>query len=537
MEQSSWKAFRDSLGVAIRARLPIIYVNSYEESRVLNEVRAVASDPAVVTTARPVAVWGRSEGVRLPDGELVPETDEPLAALKWIRKQTTPGVFVMLDLHMYLGGADGQRNVDPQVLRMIRDLVQSFQSAPQAPALVIIAPAQTIPMELQKDVTLVDFALPTEEEIHALLESIVASNTQVRVDLDQVGRERLAKAAVGLTASEATNAFARAMVDSGVLNEDDIATVREEKRQAVRKSGMLEYVDVDISLDDVAGLQNLKRWLEQRNNAWLNEAAAYGIPAPKGVLMTGVPGCGKSLTAKATAAAWDLPLLRLDIGKVFGEWYGVSERNMRSALAMADAVSPCVLWIDEIEKGFAQNHGDSGGKSGGTAGRVLSTFLTWMQERATSVFVTATANSVSSLPPEFLRKGRFDEVFFVDLPTPAERKAIWKLQLDKKLRGKAAGGVEVSDELLNRLVIAADGFSGAEIEQVTIAALYSAYAGRRPVTEDDVVGAVRATVPLSVTQAEAVAATRAWASNRAVPATAPEDRANAQSPGGVAWRL
>jgi len=527
MDQPSWKSFRDSLALALRARLPIIYVNTYEEARVLGEIRAVAADPAVTNPIRPVAVWTNSEGLRLPDGSLVKDTDGPFDALGWISKQPAAGVYVMLDLHPWLDENAGNKSI---VIRRLRDIAAQFRSTPQARSLIIVAPVQMIPPELEKDVSLVDFALPTEPEIRALLDSVLASNTSIRVHLDAVGRERLAKAAVGLTMAEATSAFARAMVDSGVIDESDIETVNQEKKQAIRKSGTVEYVDVDISLDDVAGLQNLKRWLAMRNNAWLAEAAAYGIPAPKGVLMTGVPGCGKSLTAKATAAAWELPLVRLDIGKVFGEYYGTSERNMRAALATADAASPCVLWIDEIEKGFSKNSSD---RDSGTSTRVLSTFLTWMQERTSSVFVIATANSVEGLPPEFLRKGRFDEIFFVDLPTPAERKAIWQLQLAKKVQGKAAGAITMSEQFLDQLVAASEGFSGAEIEQVAISSLYNAFAGKRPLTEDDLFGAVRATVPLSVTQAESVAATREWAANRAVPATAKEDLAST----GADWHL
>ena len=328
----------------------------------------------------------------------------------------------MLDLHSHLG--DDHRPADPTLVRLLREISATFQSGTTARALIIVAPLLRIPPELEKDITLVDFPLPGETEIRSVLDGMIAANTssdsRIRIEVDAVGRERLAKAALGLTLHEATNAFARAMVDDGVLRNEDVQIVLEEKKQTIRKSGLLEFVTVDIDLDDVGGLQNLKRWLIKRNNSWMDEAAEYGLPAPKGVLMTGVPGCGKSLTAKAIAAAWGLPLLRLDIGKVFAGIVGSSEQNMRQAIRSAEATAPCVLWLDEIEKGFSGVSGDGG--DGGTSSRVFGSFLTWMQEKTAPVFVIATANKVDRLPPEFLRKGRFDEIFFVDLPTRAERR-------------------------------------------------------------------------------------------------------------------
>lgn len=266
----------------------------------------------------------------------------------------------------------------------------------------------------------------------------------------------------------------------------------------------------------------MKRWLVKRNNSWLDEAAEYGIPSPKGVLMTGIPGCGKSLTAKAIAAAWELPLLRLDIGKVFAGLVGSSEQNMRSAIRTAEAAAPCVLWLDEIEKGFSGVSGDGG--DGGTSSRVFGSFLTWMQEKTAPVFVIATANKVDRLPPEFLRKGRFDEIFFVDLPTDHERRDIWKLHLSKRLKRSTAGSLAITDELLDELSSATEGYAGAEIEQAVVVALFDAYADRRALSRDDLHLAIRNMVPLSVTQAEQITSVRTWASNRAVAATSAEDR-------------
>jgi SpoVK/Ycf46/Vps4 family AAA+-type ATPase len=381
-------------------------------------------------------------------------------------------------------------------------------------------------------VTVVDFPLPTERQIRELLDRKIKLNTDSRVltvDLADDALERLAKAALGLTALEAENAFARAMVDDNHLSAGDVEIVQQEKGQIVRKSGVLEMITSQVRLTDIGGLANLKNWLTKRSGSWLDEAALYGLPAPKGVLVTGVPGCGKSLTAKAMASAWSLPLLRLDIGRVFGGLVGQSEQNMRTALRTAEAVAPCVMWIDEIEKGFAA--GASGTGDSGTSARVFGTFLTWMQEKTSPVFVMATANNISALPPEFLRKGRFDEIFFIDLPTTVERKTIFSLHISARLRaGPALGDLSVDDPLLDTLAALTEGYSGAEIEQAVISACFDAFDGRRTLTADDLERAITHTVPLSITQAEQIQALRAWADVRAVAASAPQDRAGYRTP-------
>ncbi|QIG44475.1 AAA family ATPase [Nocardioides anomalus] len=515
-------SFRNNLAQLLRARFPILYVESFEEARVLAELHAVTSDVELIRTLRPVHVWSSTKGFTGTDGVAVAGTSEPAQALDWMLQNDQPGVFILLDLHAYLG--DDRRPADPNVLRRIRDVSHAFQSGAAPRTAIIIAPVLRIPSELEKDVTLLDFPLPTEVEIRAVLDQMIAANTannaRLRIEVDDVGRERLAKAALGLTLNEASNAFARAMVNDGVLSDDDVHIVTEEKKQTVRKAGILEFVDADVELDAVGGLQNLKRWLAKRNNSWLDEATAYGIPAPKGVLMTGVPGCGKSLTAKAVAAGWELPLLRLDIGKVFAGVVGSSEQNMRSAIKTAEAAAPCILWLDEIEKGFS---GIGGSGDSGTSTRVFGTFLTWMQEKTATVFVIATANKVDGLPPEFLRKGRFDEIFFVDLPTQSERYEIWRLHLDKRLAKSKAGGLPITHGLLEQLSKSTEGFAGAEIEQLVVTGLFDAFSERRAMTFEDLSRAVQNMIPLSQTQAEQIAAVRAWAADRAIAATAPED--------------
>jgi SpoVK/Ycf46/Vps4 family AAA+-type ATPase len=303
------------------------------------------------------------------------------------------------------------------------------------------------------------------------------------------------------------------MVKDGRLCKDDIDVVLEEKRQIIKKSSLLEYIGGGIRMDEVGGLDNLKSWLAKRNDSWSEEAVAYGLSAPKGVLLTGVPGCGKSLIAKAVSTLWQLPLLRLDVGKLFGMWVGTSESNIRSAIQLAEAIAPCVLWIDEIEKGF-RGVGSSG--DSGTASRVFGTFLTWMQEKSKMVFVIATANDISGLPPELMRKGRFDEIFFVDLPNQEERSQIVRVHLQRRLK-------RTMDETVIRTIVEkTEGFSGAELEQAIVSGLFEAFAERRPVTLDDMLTAIRATVPLSVTQAEKITELRQWAAIRAIPATSPK---------------
>ncbi|GGM44235.1 AAA family ATPase [Dactylosporangium sucinum] len=511
--------FRAALAQLLKARFPLLYVESFEEHRVLAELAAVAGDAALVRTPRPVWSWSATTGLLQPDGAARQYTTEPDNALDAVLRIQEPGLFVFRDLHNSLGG---DVPVLPTVVRRLRDIAVAFKSGTVPRTLVIVAPMLRIPPDLEKDVTIVDFPLPTEVEIRGVLDSMIAGNAaggRIRIDLDAVGREKFAKAAAGLTLHEAENAFARAMVNDGVLDLADLAVVHEEKRQTVRKSGLLEFVDAGVRLADVGGLEHLKRWLAKRDNSWLAAADDYGLPAPKGVLITGVPGCGKSLTAKAVAAAWGLPLLRLDVGRVFSGLIGSSEHNMRAAIRTAEASSPCVLWVDEIEKGFSSSISDSG-----TTSRVFGTFLTWMQEKSKPVFVIATANDIERLPPELLRKGRFDEIFFVDLPTRAERVSIWGVHLSRRLRKPAVAGALTLDEpLLADLAVRTPGFSGAEIEQSVVAALFDAFSQRRPLYRDDLLRAVDSLVPLSVTQAEKLNDVREWARTRAVAATAPED--------------
>ncbi|MGD6978850.1 AAA family ATPase [Citricoccus sp. CH26A] len=524
--RKSARGFRDDLELLLKARYPTLYIESFEETRVLEEIVSVASDTNRLRIARPVWQWTLTEGLISPDRAVQPNTQDPGRALDWIlQHHPSRAVFVFHDLHALLGDGSG-RSADASLVRRLRDIARDFQFGDEPRVLIIVAPVLRIPPELEKEWTIVDFPLPSQLEIRQVLDNMIkrnSDNDRLRVEVDDEGRERLSKAAMGLTLHEAENAFARAMVEDGVLSNSAVEVVLDEKRQAIRKSGLLEFVSSEVGLDDVGGLQNLKRWLAKRSDSWMAEAKDYCLPAPRGVLITGVPGCGKSLSAKAVAATWGLPLLRLDIGRVFAGLVGSSEHNMRSAIRAAEATAPCVLWIDEIEKGFSGVSGLS--HDSGTSSRVFGSFLTWMQEKTLPVFVIATANSVDVLPPEFLRKGRFDEIFFVDLPTETERRQVWNVHLARRLENtKVAGDISVSEVLTDQLAEVTEGYSGAEIEQAVIAGLFDAFADRRSLTKSDLERAVRNMVPLSVTQAEQVSAIREWAARRAVAATTTEDR-------------
>lgn len=521
--------FSGDLTTLLRARFPVLYIETHEEQRALEEIRAVALDSTQLRTARKVFTWSHSDGLNQPGETASAGSRNPADALASILSTREPAVFVFKDLHAFLG--EGGRPADALVVRRIRDVAAAFKEGEVARTLILISPVLRLPVELEKDVTVMDFSLPSESEILNVLEEIIEMNKstgRVSIEVDDRGRERLAKAATGLTVTEAENAFARAMVNDGKLTDEDIALVLDEKRQTIRKSGLLDYVPIDVHLDEVGGLENLKKWLLKRSDSWLDEARAYGLPSPKGVLITGVPGCGKSMTAKAIAAAWQLPLLRLDIGRVFAGLVGSSEQNMRTAIKTAEAIAPCVLWIDEIEKGFS---GTSGNGDSGTTARVFGSFLTWMQDKTKTVFVIATANNIDRLPPEFMRKGRFDEIFFVDLPTAKERRDIWQLHIDKRRRvSTAVEALTLSDGDYETLAEITEGYSGAEIEQAVIAALFDVYSTRGKLTLDDLVKSARNMVPLSVTQAEDIATIRQWADVRAVAASlSPEPASSTNS--------
>ena len=510
-----------------KARFSFVYIPTWEEIRIVDLITKIANNVKTIKTKRDVFIWSSTEGLKknLKDGqESVNNGNEPIDALNFIDNYNNPAILILKDIHPLLGL--NNRNADYNLIRKIRDVAGSLKNADVSKNVVIIAPSLVLPLELQKDITVVDFDLPTLDEIKSLLNEIIEMNESsgIVIDLKEDEKEVLCKAAQGLTLQEAENAFARAMVSKGQLTIKELDVILDEKCQVIKKTGILEFIKSDFNMNDVGGLENLKKWLIKRNNSWLGKAQKdYNLPAPKGVLITGVPGCGKSLTAKAMSALWQLPLLRLDVGKIFSGLVGSSEENMRKAIQTAEAVAPSILWIDEIEKGFGGNGGE---RDGGTATRVFGTFLTWMSEKTKPVFVIATANNINALPSEMLRKGRFDEIFFVDLPTKAERKVIFKLHLEKRLRGSISKDFAVTDNLLNKLAEITEGFVGAEIEQVVISALFEAFSENRTLNEEDLCKVIKNTVPLSTTQSEQILAIREWANERAVAATAHDESYN-----------
>lgn len=506
----------------LRARFPYIHITTYEETRLIKELTRIVSTPDLINSVRKVYVWKSSEGFKDSNGMIQEDTYEKIQALNFVRKCEEDALFIFLDFHVFCKNTSG--NFDDTVVRFLKDLIPNLKQARNFRNVIFVSPTFTLPDDLKKDITVLDFDLPTSDEIASVLDGIIRDNSggNLKVNLNPKEKEELVKAAVGLTLQEAENAFARAMVNDGCLNSEDVDIVLKEKSQVIKKSDILEYIDSQVKIEDVGGLENLKKWLSKRDKSWLDSAKKYGLPSPKGVLLTGVPGCGKSLIAKSISSMWHLPLLRFDVSKVFNMYVGNSESNMREAIKMAEAISPCVLWIDEIEKGFS---GLGGSGDSGTTSRIFGTFLSWMQEKTKPVFVVATANNIDSLPSEMMRKGRFDEIFFIDLPTFNERKQIFKVHLESRLTyPEVRGDFEINDETLKHLSNITEGFGGSELEQIVVMGLYDAFSEDRSITLNDFENAVKNTVPLSVTQAEQIISIRNWANVRAVAATAQEDR-------------
>ncbi|HLJ96472.1 MAG TPA: AAA family ATPase [Gemmataceae bacterium] len=498
----------DELEVLIRARYPIIYVVSWEEERVEQRLAAIARD-----RNKQFYIWTYTQGIhkygsdprrtKSPTGN----TTDPLAALDAVEAQLEPAIFLFKDFHAFTE----ENRANLAVLRRLRDIAAHLRDSYKT--VVIVAPVARIACELAKDVTLVEFGMPNVEEIDRLLDRIIEDlrdNPQVRIDLSAEGRERLLYAARGLTLKEAENVFAKTLVLSGKIDADDVSVVFSEKQQIIRKSGLLEYYASQEQFTNVAGLVNLKHWLTKRGMAFTDRAAAFGLPAPKGVLLLGVQGCGKSLCAKAASSLWKMPLLRFDIGRMFGSLVGSSEENMRMAIHTAESVAPAILWVDEIDKAFAGTTG-SAGSDAGTSSRVFGTFVTWLSEKTSPVFVIATANNISHLPPELLRKGRLDEIFFVGLPSEPERRDVFRIHLQKRGRDPAQFD-------LGSLACASEGFSGAEIEEAVVSGLFDAFSKGCELSTDILRTSLAETVPLSRTMSEELDRLKTWAQGRARPA-------------------
>ena len=486
----------------MRARYPLIYVLSSEERRVEDSIRRVLGNREKEKGVKTkVYTWSVTEGVRIGT-EAQGDSKDPIKALRFVleAKKDERAIFILRDLHAF------QKN--PEVVRLLRDLARALKETLKT--VFLISPLLIIPPELDKEVAVVEYPLPELAEIGQILDRVM---TMVPNKAPPSGQERehIVEAALGLTADEAENVFAKSLVQTGTF---DIDVILSEKERIVRKGGVLEFFRTQEKMENIGGLDQLKSWLRKRQGAFSEEARNFGLPRPKGILMIGIPGAGKSLTAKAVGAAWRLPLLRLDVGKVFAGIVGSSEENMRRAIAMAEAVAPSILWVDELEKGFSGT-GSSNNSDGGTAARVFGSFITWLQEKTSPVFVIATANNVDELPPEMMRKGRFDEIFFVDLPTLPERREIMAIHLNR--RSRSADGFE-----LDQLAEKSEGMTGAEIEQAVVSALFDEYdknGSKGVLTTAGVLHSLGETVPLSRTMKEKIAALRTWCKTRARPAS------------------
>lgn len=509
--------FTHNFSDLINAGFPYIYIPSYEEERILKQIQKAAEDTNYIRVNRKVFVWAETTGLVCGD-TTINATNTPMQVLDHIARSSENGLFVLRDFHVFFGSERGT-HPDHAIIRRLRDIIPNLKASRKN--VVFISPRLVIPKDMEKEISVLDFSLPSEDEIEQVLDALISGISPESIKLEQGEKKQLISAALGLTLQEAENAFCRAIVKQKGLDINALSIIHEEKNQAIKKTGVLEFVKSDFDISDIGGLDNLKKWLIRRNNVWSGQARKYNLPAPKGVLITGVPGCGKSLTAKAVSAMWKLPLLKLDMGRIFGGLVGSSEENMRKAITTAEAVAPSILWVDEIEKGF------SGIKSGGDAGtstRVFGTFLTWMQEKKAPVFIIATANDISLLPPELIRKGRFDEIFFTDLPTKRERAKIFELHIHKRIdNSEISHGILVTPDLCNELAEMTKGYVGAEIEQIVVDALYEAFYNNRGLRAEDIKKSISETVPISLTQKEQILAIREWAKDRAVLATSPED--------------
>jgi len=487
------------LEVLIRASFPLVCVLSFEEDRVLASIRDIARRLSEDRKKpRRLYVWSASRGLRDDEDQLVnSETlEDPTAAIVHVIENPEDAIYVFLDLH---------RHYSPVTTRLIRDTARAVRSTRKS--VLFLSPSFQVPDELRKEVALAVFQLPDRQQLELVLAGVTAELvTQGKpVELTDDDRAALMRAASGLTANEADLAFRGAAAQLGSLSAAAIRKVSESKTQVIRKTGILEYYDKPESFADVGGLKNLLTWFQSRAPAFASTARYAGLPMPKGVLLVGVPGCGKSLSARALAGAWGVPLVRLDVGRIFGSYVGQSEANLRMAIQTAEAVSPCILWIDEVEKGFSGVRGQGGG---GVAARVFGTFLNWLQDKRSPVFVVATANDLGGIPPEFLRQGRFDDIFFVGLPGPEQRQAIFQIHLARRHRQPASFN-------LTALAEATHGYSGAEIEQVVISGLHRAFEAGRELETTDMLAAARETHPLSRSRAREIALLTAWASQNA----------------------
>lgn len=491
----------NDLSDMLRAYYPVIYLSTFEYDKTKQQMRGLIRQMPIKYQ---YFEWNIIDGLIKKDLEThkfdaIESRQEPEELLKFISEQThneIPQIFIIEDFHEYIN--------ETYIKIRLRHLAEKLRF--QRKHIILLSSVLTLPIELEKYVNVVDLPLPDRQDLDKVLQAVI-ENAQITISDDR--RKKLIDSALGMTVMEADLAFCLATVKDK-LQENSPRIVAQEKQQIIKKNGLLEFCHTDDTINNVGGICYLKEWLEKRRLAYDFKAQIWNLPEPKGVLLLGVPGCGKSLTAKCISAMWNMPLLRLDIGKVFQGLVGSSEENIRRAISTAEVVAPCVLWIDEIEKGLSGTK-SSGVSDGGTTSRIFSTILTWMQEKTKPVFIVATANDISALPSELLRKGRFDEIFFVDLPNKDDRKSIFDIHLKKR-------GFNPQNLFTDKLAELSTGFNGAEIEEAVNEAMFSAYTENPDsptLLMKHLIKAIQEIVPLSSTMEEPIKSLRAWAKKRA----------------------
>jgi ATP-dependent 26S proteasome regulatory subunit len=546
----------ERLKVLINSSTPIVAMETVEEVRAVTLVRAACSELNMtvfewsiadglvrsgsntpVTSASEPAAAPRSArpqlspeaarlagavlsalGSEIPSASSSPsqtiyDTRDPAKVLAHLESMTLEAVFILKDFHRHMD--------DPVVVRRLRDVGQKFSENRRT--LILTGPSLSLPPELGSLVEFLDLPLPDAERLRQIIQETyqrLAKTYTLQLKLQADGVDAMAANLRGLTEEEAERAISQALVARYALCPESITDVLEAKKDLLKRTGMLEFVESSDSMANIGGLENLKHWLAMRRGAWEEKAREFGLEPPRGVIILGVQGCGKSLCARAVAGEWKLPLVKFDTSAIFDKYVGETEKRVRKVFRVAEGLAPCVLWIDELEKVFAGSGPDSASVDAGVSSRMLGSFLGWMQDRKAPVFVAATCNNVNALPPELIRKGRFDELFFVDLPNQTERKQIFSIQLARRKRNPAEFG-------LDRVAAAAKGYSGAEIDAAVQTAMYASYSSKQPMTSQTLCDALAQTVPLSATRAEDIEALRAWAQERAVPASAPEAKASA----------
>lgn len=488
------------LELVLSSRTPLVVIESRDEPRLLEMLQAFSLSRAKADYL-PLFRWSVTDGLQRLDIAMEPQLHnaQPADVLKHIRAVSKPGMYVLLDFHPYLA--------DPVNTRLLKDICLAFPEVRRH--VILVSHRLELPSEIRTFSARFEMALPTDQEREEIVRKVAsewaAANAGRPIKVDRKAYRLLIRNLAGLADADTERLARNAIFQDGAISHNDLAEVMQAKYALLNQGGILQFEYETAGFADVGGLSRLKAWLKQRRTAFSGDAEPAHLDSPKGILLIGVQGCGKSLAAKATAGIFKVPLLRLDFGALYNKYHGETERNLRESLRTADVMSPCVLWIDEIEKGLAGRGGETG-----TTQRVLATFLTWLAEKQARVFVVATANEIQDLPPELVRKGRFDEIFFVDLPPGGIREEILRIHLERRKQGPDSVDVR-------GIAKASEGFSGAELEQVVVSALYAAHAQHAPLATRHLLEAIRATRPLSVVMAEDIAALRQWARRRTVP--------------------